>query len=130
MLTLFDLGLLDHSGPFLDVVLQAAGDFFRCAGAWFGAELTDGEGTEFLQATAESLHDARLTPEFPVVRSREFRAALSGALADALTGKAMPADALAAVQKSWGKLVEETGPDRIRDSYRRQLGLSEIRTDR
>lgn len=98
--------------------------------AWFGAELTDGEGAEFLQATAESLHEARLTPELPVVRSREFRASLSGGLNDALTGKTTPADTLSSVRTSWEKLVEETGRDRIRDSYRRQLGLSEIRTDR
>ncbi|MCC7425050.1 MAG: extracellular solute-binding protein [Planctomycetaceae bacterium] len=98
--------------------------------AWFGAELTDGEGAEFLQATAEALQDARLTPEFPIVRSRAFRTLLAEGLNESLNRKTTPAETLAAVQKSWGKLVEETGRDRLRDSYRRQFGLSEIRTDR
>lgn len=95
---------------------------------WFGAELTDGEGGEFLQATSEALHDARLTPELPVVGGDDFRLLLTKGLEPALTGQATAAEALSVVQKEWQRRVETAGKDVIRASYRRQLGLSTIRS--
>ncbi len=94
---------------------------------WFGAELTDGEGGEFLQATYEALHDARLTPELPVVGGDAFRLILTKGLEPSLTGKATATEALTAIQKEWQQRVDTTGKDVIRASYRRQLGLTAIR---
>lgn len=91
---------------------------------WFGAELTDGEGAEFLQATAESLHDMRLTPELPVVRNQEFCAILGEGLGPALKGEAEASETLEAIDTKWRALVEKIGPATVRDSCRRQLGLS------
>lgn len=84
------------------------------------------EGAAWLAAVATSLRDERQVIELPVVRRSEFRAALGQALAGVMAGESSPAEGLAAADRSWRKLVEEIGPERLRNTYRAALGLNPL----
>lgn len=89
-----------------------------------GPELQADEAQAYLETVAESLRDSRQVIELPVVRRAEFRQALAQALTPALEGREPPAAALKSAATAWKRLVDEIGPQRLRDGYRAALGLS------
>lgn len=84
------------------------------------------EGAAWLTAVATSLRDERQVIELPVPRRAAFRAALGEALAGVMAGEASPEEGLAAASRSWQRLVDEIGPERVRNIYRAALGLNPI----
>jgi hypothetical protein len=95
------------------------------AGAAFvGPDLKGDEAAACCEAIAQSLRDARQVVELPVVRRREFLAALSRALATVLDNEAAPDEGLKTAARSWKRLVGEIGQSRLRTGYRAALGLS------
>jgi hypothetical protein len=70
------------------------------------------------------LRDPRQVVELPVVRQRDFRAALAAGLTSALEGRSTPEEGLKNAAESWKGLVKEIGAERVKSSYRAALGLS------
>ena len=97
------------------------------AAPWTGSELAEDEKFSYLDAVHQSLRDTRLVAELPVVGRAKFRAALSEQIGNVLAGKAEPAAALEAAAERWRKIIAEIGVEKVRDSYRRSLGLSPLR---
>lgn len=89
-----------------------------------GPGLEGAEAAAYASAVANSLRDARLVAELPVVGRSEFRKALARALLPALKGSQSPQEALQAAARDWREIVARTGAAKIRDSYRANLGLS------
>lgn len=77
-----------------------------------------------IAAIGQSLRDPRQVVEIPVVRQREFRAALATGLNVVLEGQATPAEGLKNAAESWKRLVDEIGTERLKNNYRAALGLS------
>ncbi|MEX1095270.1 MAG: extracellular solute-binding protein [Planctomycetales bacterium] len=96
--------------------------------AWVGSELVGTEPAEYLSAVELSLRSETVVADLPIVERAWFRNALTIALDAALTGKATSSGALNAVAQRWGMLLEEHGPGRVLDSYRRSLGLRPLST--
>ncbi|MSR60282.1 MAG: extracellular solute-binding protein [Planctomycetaceae bacterium] len=78
----------------------------------------------YCDAVAQSLRDAGVVLELPIVRRRDFREALTAAVLGVLDDRATPEAALNAAAASWTKLVDEIGPERVKNNYRAVLGLS------
>lgn len=94
-------------------------------GGWTGDELQDAERYKYLNAVSLSLRDTRLIAELPVPGHAEFRQALTDGLTAALSGKAEPQAALSDVAVQWRAIAERLGgAKKVRDEYRRSLGLS------
>jgi multiple sugar transport system substrate-binding protein len=91
--------------------------------AWVGEELTADEAQRYLETAAASLRDTRLVPELPVVGHAQFRAALTEQLGEVLAGRAEPQTALSATAEKWRQIANDLGREKVRDSYRRSLGL-------
>jgi ABC-type glycerol-3-phosphate transport system substrate-binding protein len=77
-----------------------------------------------IAAIGQSLRDPRQVVEIPVVRRREFRAALAAGLSTVMEGQASPAEGLKSAADSWKRLVNEIGAERLKNNYRAALGLS------
>lgn len=96
--------------------------------AWVGEPMTDGEGRFYLESVAESLRARQLATALPVVGRSRFRAALSAGVTEVLTREATPKHALGRVAERWRQISEKIGAARVRDSYRRHLGLRPLAT--
>jgi len=90
---------------------------------WVGRELTAEERMQYVAVTAESYRNTPVVAELPFAGAPRFRAALTAGLGEALSGQKTPADALKAVAEQWQQIASQIGLDRVRDSYRRRLGL-------
>lgn len=90
---------------------------------WVSPDLRTNELFGYWGVTAESLRSANISAELPVVGHARFRQALTDGLTEALEGKASPEAALKGVAERWRAISKELGVDRVRDSYRRCLGL-------
>lgn len=94
-------------------------------GGWTGDELQDAERFKYLNAVSLSLRDTRLVAELPVPGHAEFRQALTDGLTAALSGPVEPQAALSDVAAKWRTIAERLGgAKKVRDEYRRSLGLS------
>jgi multiple sugar transport system substrate-binding protein len=92
---------------------------------WTGDELQVAERYKYLNAVSLSLRDTRLVAELPVPGHAEFRQALTDGLTAALSGQAEPQAALSDVATKWREIAERLGgAKKVRDEYRRSLGLS------
>jgi multiple sugar transport system substrate-binding protein len=90
---------------------------------WIGPDLRPDELFSYLSATAESLRPTALVPELAVIGRQHFREALTAGIGPALDGRATPEAALQQVGERWRAIAKELGPERVRDSYRKGLGL-------
>jgi ABC-type glycerol-3-phosphate transport system substrate-binding protein len=90
---------------------------------WVSSDLRPNEFFGYCGATAESLRQSNISAELPVVGRPRFRKALTEGLTAALEGKASPESALKSVADRWRAISKELGVDRVRDSYRKCLGL-------
>lgn len=97
------------------------------SGAVAGPELLGNEAAAYGDAVAVSLREPPVVFELPVVRRGEFRAALAAAVQSMLEGQATPSDALATAAAKWQSLVDEIGPERLKNNYRAALGLGSKR---
>ena len=93
---------------------------------WVGTELAAHEARQYLNALAESLGDTRLVAELPVVGRRAFRRTLSEQIGKVLNGQTEPAPALQAAAEKWRGIRNDVGVGKLRDSYRRSLGLEPL----
>ncbi|MBM83085.1 MAG: hypothetical protein CMJ78_21195 [Planctomycetaceae bacterium] len=93
---------------------------------WVGEELSPEAATQFITATEGSLRATQVVKELPVIGASKFRTALTTGITSAITGAEPPKDALSKVQASWQAICQEIGPEQIRDSYRRNIGLSAL----
>ncbi len=91
--------------------------------SWVGDELSVEEVQRYLSVVAGSLRDTRLVADLPVVGRHLFRRSLSESIGLVLSKKSSPQEALAATARQWRELIEQTGTDVVRDSYRNCLGL-------
>ena len=91
---------------------------------WFGPELSSEEASQYADAVSQSLRDMQLVYELPVIGDEEFRQAASTALEPLIRGEADSEQTSNAMQHAFELIVERLGPDAVRDSYRRGLGLS------
>ncbi len=91
---------------------------------WLSPDLRTDELFGYLGATAESLRQTNISGELLTVGRSEFRSALTEELTKVMDGKAAPEAALKSVAARWTALSKSLGPDRVRDSYRKCLGLS------
>ena len=94
------------------------------APAWFGPALSTEEASQYTDATAQSLRDPDLVYELPVMGADEFRQATSDALGPLIEGKASPQETAGRLQDAFAAIVEKLGPDAVRESHRRGLGMS------
>jgi ABC-type glycerol-3-phosphate transport system substrate-binding protein len=90
---------------------------------WVSRDLRPNEIFSYWGVTAESLRQPNISAELPVPGRAKFVQALSEGLTAALDGKATPANALKGVAQRWRAILKEQGIDRVRDCYRRCLGL-------
>ncbi len=90
---------------------------------WVSPDLRPNELFSYCGATAESLRQSNISAELLVVGRPRFRKALTEGLTAALEGKASPETALKGVAEQWRAISKELGVDRVRDSYRKCLGL-------
>jgi multiple sugar transport system substrate-binding protein len=93
------------------------------APAWLSPDLRSEELFAYLGATTDSLRNSSVVAELPVVGRLQFREALTAGISDALEGRATPAAALKSVSTHWTAIAKKVGIERVRDSYRRCLGL-------
>jgi ABC-type glycerol-3-phosphate transport system substrate-binding protein len=93
------------------------------AATWVSSDLRPNELYGYWGVTAESLRQSNISAELPVVGRPRFRQALTEGLTAALEGKASPQSALKSVADRWRAITKELGVDRVRDSYRKCLGL-------
>ncbi len=91
---------------------------------WFGPELSSEEASQYADAVAQSLRDMQLVYELPVIGADEFRQAAAIALEPFIRGASDSEQTSQAMQQAYESIVERLGPDAVRDSYRRGLGLS------
>ncbi len=91
-----------------------------------GAGLHADEAVAFAAAVAQSLRDAQVVAELPVTGRPRFRQALSAALAGALDGSKTAEAALREAAREWHSIVDEIGAAKVRDDYRKNLGLSPL----
>ncbi len=91
---------------------------------WFGPELSSEEASQYADAVAQSLRDMQLVYELPVIGAEEFRQAAAIALQPLIRGEADSEQTSSAMQLAFESIVERLGPDVVRDSHRRGLGLS------
>ncbi|HVW00494.1 MAG TPA: hypothetical protein VHB77_09140 [Planctomycetaceae bacterium] len=91
---------------------------------WVGKALTGSEAGRYCAAAAKSLRDRHLVVELPVLGRSGFRKALTEELARAFEAEADSSAILEEVAAKWRKIAEQLGPDKVRDSYRRSLGLT------
>jgi hypothetical protein len=84
------------------------------------------EAAAYANAVAQSLRDPRLVAELPVIGHDEFRSVLATAISDALAGSQTPEQALQEASRAWREIIARIGADRVRDSYRVNLGLSPL----
>ena len=91
---------------------------------WVGKALTPSEAGRYCLAAAKSLRDRHLVVELPVLGRSEFREALTGALARAFEPNPDASTILEDAAAKWRKIAGQLGPDKVRDSYRRSLGLT------
>lgn len=89
-----------------------------------GEGLLSSEAEAYGFAVAESLRDRRVVVELPLLGRDEYRRALADGLTNALKGSQKPEDALRKVDDAWRDITSRLGEDKVRDSYRRFLGLS------
>jgi multiple sugar transport system substrate-binding protein len=90
---------------------------------WVSPDLRSNELFSYWGVTAESLRQSNISAELPVMGHARFRQALTDGLTAALEGKATPEAALQGVAKQWLAILKDLGADRVRDCYRRCLGL-------
>jgi multiple sugar transport system substrate-binding protein len=90
---------------------------------WMSADLRSDELPRFLGAVAESLRSNSISAELAVIGHSQFRQALSEGLTAALEGKQTPEAALKSVAERWRAIESGLGAERVRDSYRKCLGL-------
>ena len=62
--------------------------------------------------------------ELPVIGADEFRQAAAIALEPLIRGESDSEQTSQAMQQAFELIVERLGPDAVKDSYRRGLGLS------
>lgn len=96
------------------------------AATWFTGLLNAGEAESAVRAMASSLRSTDLVAELPVPGREDFLKALAAGVRSALTGQAEPQAALTDVAAQWSAQLEELGQGKVRDSYRRALGLSPL----
>jgi ABC-type glycerol-3-phosphate transport system substrate-binding protein len=90
---------------------------------WVSPDLRPNELFSYWGVAAESLRQSNISAELPVVGRARFRKALTDGVTAALEGKASPEAALKGVAEHWRAISKELGVERVRDSYRRCLGL-------
>lgn len=90
---------------------------------WFGSELRTDELYGYLAVTAESLRTTNISPDLPVVGRTEFRKSLTAGITAALEHKSTPEEALQGVANRWRATCSALGAERVRESYRANLGL-------
>ncbi len=93
------------------------------AAGWLGPELTADERQRFVQCVGDTLRTVPVVAELPLVGAARFREALSDGLEAALSGQKPADQALKDVAARWKAIAEEIGVAKVRDSYRRRLGL-------
>ncbi len=85
--------------------------------------LTASEAIEYVSAIEQTLRDPKLVAALPVPGHADFMASLSKGLTRALAGDEPSETILRDIEREWTALVDRLGRDRIRDTYRRTLGL-------
>ncbi len=93
------------------------------AAQWVGPELTAEEKLQFTECVANMFRTEPVVALLPVVGRERFLAALNKGIETALNGSKSPQQALKDVAEEWNRIVSEIGADKVRDSYRRRLGL-------
>jgi multiple sugar transport system substrate-binding protein len=91
--------------------------------SWVGRDLGPSGSGRYLDAVGKSLRDRRQVAELPVIAREEFRQALTASLGHVLNGDSDPHAALTEAAQAWAKIAEQHGTEKVRDSYRRSLGL-------
>jgi len=91
---------------------------------WVGVNLEDDEAQAYVAAVQNSLRGTQVIKELPVIGADQFRAALTAGISKALSKEAAPAEALSEIDQAWAAISKEVGVDKVRNSYRRSLGLT------
>jgi ABC-type glycerol-3-phosphate transport system substrate-binding protein len=118
------LGLERYEQAFLNAPKSVCRESqLSAAATWVSPDLRTNELFSYQGVAAESLRQSNLSAEFLVIGHAKFRQALTDGLTAALEGKSSPAAALKGVGERWRAISKELGVDRVRDSYRRCLGL-------
>ena len=105
------------SGPFREADLADPSRFV-------GEGLLSAEAEAYGFAVAESLRDRRVVVELPLLGRDDYRRALADGLTAVLTGRQKPEDGLRQVDNAWRDITARLGEAKVRDSYRRFLGLT------
>ncbi len=97
------------------------------AAEWLTGELTPGEAQQAAAAIADTLDDAALAFDLPVIESERYRAALAEQLGRFLFTQQEPspgaAQALSNVAGSWNEISKSLGEETVRKSHARMLGF-------
>jgi ABC-type glycerol-3-phosphate transport system substrate-binding protein len=118
------LGLERYEQAFLNAPKSVCRESqLSAAATWVSPDLRTNELFSYQGVAAESLRQANLSGELPVVGHAKFRQALTDGLTAALDGKSSPEAALKGVAERWRAISKEIGTEKVRDSYRRCLGL-------
>jgi multiple sugar transport system substrate-binding protein len=76
-----------------------------------------------LAAVANSLRSGAVVTELPIIHRERFRARLTAGLLETINEGRPAGDALQATVTDWERLLEDSGHDAIRQSYRQSLGF-------
>lgn len=91
---------------------------------WLPDDITASEGGSYLGEVARCLETKALVAELSVVGRAEFRAALTDSITRQLAdANADPGEMLQTAFTRWQEIAQKIGVEKVRDSYRRSLGL-------
>ena len=91
--------------------------------AWVGSNLTPGERQSVAEAIRDDLDTENYVCDLMFVGRERFRDALATAVNMAISGEKEPAAALGLAKDEWDKLCDEIGREKVRQSYRKTVGL-------
>ena len=99
------------------------------AAEWLEGPLAADERSGYARAVAAGLDESGVVLELGVLGRKRFLATLSQSLGQWLAGATSVEEALSSTAREWRTILDEVGPEAVRDSYRRSLGLSAIGQD-
>lgn len=100
---------------------------FEAAAGWQSPGMTSGESRQNLRGIVQQLRSRQVVADLPVLERTRFRKVLQTELRAWRDGEVGDAEVLPRIQAKWQELADEIGVERIRDSYRRAVGLADLK---
>lgn len=98
---------------------------FQAATGWQSPGLTESEAGTNLRGLVRQFSSSQLVADLPILHRSRFRRSLKAALVSWRDGALSNSELLPRLQREWEGLVKEIGPERVRNSYRRAVGLTD-----